>query len=399
MLICAYGPRLALDAAILASGMPVIDGPAAVAPPEGTYGQIGDVNRPARRSGVRPGMDIGTALEACPSLLLLPEDPARMTAAWEDILTSLEGIGAAIESDRPGEAFFRAEPLAAMYGGDQAILRKVFLAVNGRALVGAGPTRLAAMTSVSPTVQGLRVITPADLEGHLEDLPVELLRGRISGAVESRMFETLERLGVRTLGRLKCLPPESMADRFGEPGLEALRVASGIEDPLHPRRPRSAVEVSLDLESVDGGDRLPAALDLICGMLASRLERKGLLARCLKLEVSLEAGGSLVRELVPRIPTRSSAIISLLVRGAIGTLPSLANVVSLRAPETTPALPGQDDLFGDPANDRRKRITEAARQVGVAVGDDALLRVVETDPASRLPERRVLMVPVTEADL
>ena len=59
-------------------------------------------------------------------------------------------------------------------------------------------------------------------------------------------------------------------------------------------------------------------------------------------------------------------------------------------------LPGRENLFDDPGVGRMKRLAEAARQVGVAVDGQALLRVVETDPESRLPERRVVMVPLVE---
>jgi protein ImuB len=43
--------------------------------------------------------------------------------------------------------------------------------------------------------------------------------------------------------------------------------------------------------------------------------------------------------------------------------------------------------------ERARRVREASRQVRSALGDDALLRPVEIEPGSRLPERRWALVP------
>jgi len=396
MIVCALTPSLGLTAAVLASGLPEPVGPTAVAPSGPGDRAIGEVNTAAGQKGLRTGTDVATALEICPSLVLLPPDPIGMEAAWETVLTSLEGIGAEVEAPKAGEAFFDLEPLIRMYGGQAEALDEVFLAVGGRALIGAGPTRLAAVTTAAPTVEELEIITVEGVGEHLRDLPVDLLRERIPKGRKSRMFETLGRLGIATLGELKSLSTDAVADRFGEVGLEALRIASGLEGPLRPRRPESEIQVFLELDPLGGGNRLPAAIDLACESIASRLERTGVLARSFELEVYLEAGGSLSRKLAPRVPTRSVATISLLAGGAFAPLPSPAESLAIRTSETTPESPGQPELFTDPTAGRRQRIQEAVRQVRAVTGGQALLRIIETDPGSRLPERRVLMVPLTE---
>ena len=47
-----------------------------------------------------------------------------------------------------------------------------------------------------------------------------------------------------------------------------------------------------------------------------------------------------------------------------------------------------------PAEERRTRAGEAVRQVRAAQGDGAMLRVVEIEPWSRLPERRWALTPL-----
>ena len=50
----------------------------------------------------------------------------------------------------------------------------------------------------------------------------------------------------------------------------------------------------------------------------------------------------------------------------------------------------------DDSHERRKRLREALRQTRAAAGPESLLRVLEVDPGSRIPERRVVLTPFPE---
>ncbi|MFZ9669730.1 MAG: hypothetical protein ACO3CR_07770 [Solirubrobacterales bacterium] len=394
MVICACDPSLGLRAAVQASGLPDPRGPAAVAPLEKGAPAIGGVNPPAERAGVRSGMDVGTALEICPRLELFPPDPAGMVGVWDLVICALEGIGAEVEVERPGKAFFDPTPILGIHGGLDGLVRESFRAVRGRAMLGIGPSRLAAMNALAPCPETLEPVSAEALGSHLDQLPIRRLQEHLGESPGADLFGTLDRLGISTLGGFRGLETAAVADRFGQFGLEALRIAQGVEPPLVPRSAQSGIEIHLDLESIGGGERLPVALDLACRMISSRLGEADLFARNLSVAVVLDSGGSLFREFVPRAPTRSARTFSLLTRDAFGPLHSPVLSLTLGAPRTTGDGPRQEDLFGDPSANRRKRLAEAAKQVGVAVGEGTLMRVVEADPDSRLPERRVVMVPL-----
>jgi hypothetical protein len=66
---------------------------------------------------------------------------------------------------------------------------------------------------------------------------------------------------------------------------------------------------------------------------------------------------------------------------AISFGPPAADQLSFRAP---------DEI------ERRKRLGEALRQTRAAAGPDSLLRVLDMDPDSRIPERRVILTPFPE---
>ena len=49
-----------------------------------------------------------------------------------------------------------------------------------------------------------------------------------------------------------------------------------------------------------------------------------------------------------------------------------------------------------PDEQRRRKIAEAVRQARAAGGSEAVLRVLEVDPTSRVPERREVLMPFPE---
>ena len=91
--------------------------PVALAPEAGREQVVGEVSASAEAFGVTPGMRVGEALARCPELRLAPPDPEGVRALWREVLDRLEGIGAAVESDHAGSAFFEADGLHGIHGG------------------------------------------------------------------------------------------------------------------------------------------------------------------------------------------------------------------------------------------------------------------------------------------
>src|SRR3954464_5462611 len=92
-------------------------GPAALAPEPGREQRVGEVSASAEGFGGHKGMRLGEALARCPSLALIPPDPVGVADAWEKVIARLESVGAAVESEAPGLAFFDAASLARLHGG------------------------------------------------------------------------------------------------------------------------------------------------------------------------------------------------------------------------------------------------------------------------------------------
>src|SRR5215207_6763499 len=154
--------------------------PLALAPEPGAAQLIGEVSPPGEAVGVRVGMGLGEALSRCPELALVAADPERAERAWEQALRRLEEIGAEVEAERAGEAFFELEGLRALWGGSDGVLARARRELGGSARLAAAPGRFCAYAAAR-TARGERwPIVPAGAAGRfLSPLPVSLLHGRL----------------------------------------------------------------------------------------------------------------------------------------------------------------------------------------------------------------------------
>lgn len=416
MIACALIPRLSLRSS-LADREELLGKPVALEPEPGGPQVIGETSGAAEAFGLRAGMRLGEALSRCPNLTLVAADPVRAAAVWERSLRRLEGIGAEVEATAPGEAFFATAPLHEMYGpalggrgSVEAVLVKARRALGAPAKLGAGPNRLCAREAASR----MRARRAAIVVGEgaaarlLSEMPVASLRGLLhrpkangredAGAAmaEANCIDSLERLGVLTLGELAALPAEAISDRFGRIGLRALRLARGGEEPLRPRKPGESVECRLELPEAASGPQLEHALGLLIDRLLAHRARGARTIRRLRLEAKLAAGGGWHVEVAMRSASSSADRLRLALTPRLAELPGPATWLGLSAIELGPPAGEQRSLEASPAEERRGRIVEAVRQARAAAGRDALLRVVEVDHRSRVPERRTMLAPFLE---
>src|SRR5205823_2141827 len=130
--------------------------PIALAPEAGGPQIVGEVSAAAEAFGVQAGMRLGEALARCPGLRLVPPDPDGVRSLWSTLLDRLEGIGASVESDRAGQAFFEAGGLTGIHGGNlEGVLASTQHALTNRdnsktgrsARLGVAPSRFSAYTA------------------------------------------------------------------------------------------------------------------------------------------------------------------------------------------------------------------------------------------------------------
>ena len=370
--------------------------PVALAPEAGREQVVGEVSAAAEAFGVTPGMRVGEALARCPELRLAPPDPEGVRALWGEVLDRLESIGAAVESDRAGCVFFEADGLHGIHGGHLDGVLAATRRVLGRGIrLGAGPSRFAAYAAARRArPRRAEIVSKGSVRAWLAPLPVAFLRVRPELAA---MAETLERLGVRTLGELGALPAPAVAERFGHPGLLALDLSRGRDTPLDPRRPFEPVIERLDLPEAASGQQLERALELLIARVLTRRERRGRSLRGLAVSARFVAGGTWRTSVTLRHASADPARIRLVLAQKLAELPAPSESLALEVEAFGPPAHDQGGLLDEAEAVRRARLDEAVRQARQAAGADAALRVLDLDPDSRIPERRAVLAPFPDA--
>jgi protein ImuB len=419
MVVCVLYPRFELLAALGDRGA-LLSEPAALAPEAGREQLVGEVSAPAEAFGVVGGMRLGEAMSRCPALRLVPPDPEGVRSLWNTVLDRLERIGAAIESDRAGAAFFESDGLHGIHGGDLAgVLAAARRVLGAGARFGAAPSRfaahaaalqarprrrargrssgggLAAGPSAGPTAPpGAVLVSEAAVRDFLAPLSVSLMRTRLE---LQALPEVLERLGIRTLGEVAALPSRAVAERFGHPGLLALDLAQGCDTPLEPRRPLEPVMERLELPEAASGQQLERALELLVARVLARGERRGRALRALAVSARFVAGGTWRMAVTLRRASADPGRIRLALAPKLAELPAPAESLALEVEAFGPPAHDQGRLLDEAAEVRRARLGEAVRQARQAAGADAALRVLDVDPDSRIPERRAVLSPFPDA--
>jgi protein ImuB len=400
MIGCVLIPRFSLLAAV-GDRERLLRQPAALAPEPGGVQVLGEASGRAEAHGVRAGMPLGEALARCPHLVLVPPDPERASGLWEQALRELEAIGAAVESECPGEAFFGVDGLRGLHGGVRETLREARRAVAMPARVAAGPSRFVAYAAAVEARSGRRgsrreLMIGADrAPDFLSPLPVSLLGARLDprGTRGHELVAVLERLGVKTLGMLADLPEDAVADRFGRLGLRARRMSRGGDEPLRPRDPRVALIATVELLEATAGPQLERALSFLVDRLLADPARRGRTVRALRLAARLAGGGGWQRELALRRPSASAELLRVALAPRLLELPGPASSMALEVIALGPPTGEQLELARREGELRRARLGEAVRQVRAAAGPGAVLRVLDVDPESRVPERRAFLAP------
>jgi protein ImuB len=340
-------------------------------------------------------MEIACALVPEPLLRAAAEERRLpVEDVWEEELRRLEAqVGAGVECGRAGEAFFAVDGLLGIHGGERAgVLAAARRAMRLQVRIGVAPTRFAAFAAAG---DGELVVPESRLREYLSHIPVPALISRLglTPREAERLGETMRRLGIGTLGALASLTFAQVADRFGPASLAAHRIARGEEDPPRPRRPHEELAAEIELPEGTAGDRLDHALALLVDRLLAAPRRRGRTLLSLRLGAVLAEGGSWSAEQGLGRPTASARVLRTVLAPRLEALPAPAVTLRLRALALGPPATEQMELSIRGQEARRRRLSAAVREVRAAQGAEALLKVLQVNPASRVPERRAILTP------
>ncbi|MDO5081182.1 DNA polymerase Y family protein [Buchananella hordeovulneris] len=279
--LCAWVPNWPL-AALLVGAPELAAAPVALT----VRNRIRAATPAAAHRGVQPGMTVRTAHELCPELAVHRDDPARQTRVFEQVLRDLDEVVAAVHVVRPGLVLVPARGPARWAGGREQLAEKLGAAVaegSGQEVqVGGGCGTLTAILAA----QAQRFIPAGQEQQFLAPWPLRAAGRALPGHDLTALQQTLDQLGIRTLGQLAQLPAAQVADRFGQLGQLLHRLASGNEvTPTRPAdRPRDfAVTRELDPPVHRADVAAFVAKSLVAQFLAGLAERG---QACASLEIA-----------------------------------------------------------------------------------------------------------------
>lgn len=391
MIVCVLLPDLALHCALARARCPR-DAVAVLGPAPGTPQVVSIPTASARAQGIRPGLRVGEALARCPHLQIVPPDEAAVADTHEQLLQRLEGLGAAVEPGaQAGTALFTADGLYRLYGGMGGVMSRVraVLPVGLEGRVGAAPARFAATQAAEAASSAQpRVVHDDALASFMAPLPVDRL------SLPPRTVASLRDLGITTVGGLAALSHAHALEHLGFSEIAAWRCARGQDRaPVQPRRPAQTLQARIDFPDPVGAlPTLQSALRLLLNDLAAQARARGRGLCTVTIRARTEGDGSWSHTITLREAHADPD------RLAVGCLPLMERVC---APVTELVVSG--DASGEAsqqlsvlrigAHERAHRMHRAAGQVRVRMGEQALMRAVEMEPWSLLPEHRWALVP------
>jgi protein ImuB len=171
------------------------------------------------------------------------DDTAR---AFEPVVAVVEEFCPRVEVLHPGVCAIGARGPARYFGGEEVLARKIIETAAGRGFtcqVGVADGLFAALLAARAARQaGPAVVAPGGTPAFLAPFPVSSLEN-------PELADLLPRLGIRTLGEFAALSATEAANRFGNPGTLAHRLARGLDPrPLAPRPPSVDLSVSVEFD-------------------------------------------------------------------------------------------------------------------------------------------------------
>ncbi|NOX74518.1 MAG: DNA polymerase Y family protein [Alphaproteobacteria bacterium] len=250
-------------------------------------------------------------------------------------------------------------------------------------------TRGGAAPHLSMNTSAPAIAEPGKIRQALAPLPIAALRLPAAAATN------LNRLGIRRIDELTCLPRAALARRFGRDVVRRLDQALGVEpEPITPARPENIFATRLTLPDPIGLESdIMAAIDRLLPPLCERLKRAGKGARRIRLGLLRSDHTSQHIEAGLARPSHSpDQIRPLIALKLIEVDPGFGiDVIRIEAATVEPLHPTQHSGHAEASTAGASRLKDGAQmdnlitRLGGRIGLEAITRLHPAD--SHIPEK------------
>ena len=359
---------------------------------------IVSANTAARALGVKPGLKRATALALAPRLTLGQASAARdaqaLTAVAHAALAFTPGVviqsASAAVAAPPHTVMLEVQGSLRYFGGLKSLVQRLHavLAPLGHTL----------HTSSAPTALGAALLARVHRDLHCADLAV--MQAALDAApvwlLGPGREQALQGMGLRTLGRLRCLPRSGLARRFGPALLSELdRVYGDLPDPLEPITLPPSFESRLELFArADTTEQVLFGAGLLLARLVLWLSAQHAFVRRFSLVMqheprwrsSTQTPSATQLDVALAEPSRDPAHLLVLLRERLAQteLPAPTLELRLQADDIARRPPPNNELFPT-ARSENEGLTRLIERLQARLGPEQVQRL--TPVADHRPER------------
>lgn len=352
--------------------------------------RVAAVTPEAVRYGVDPGLSLREAIGFCPALVVIEPRPVLYERAFDEMIARLQDVSPVVERGPLGVAYVDLTGLDRLHGEGlaEAMLRCAPAVLEPRAGIAGGKFSAFVAAAIAGAGEA-RTVVAQETRDFLAPHPVDLL------PLEPETLRRARMLSITTLGGYAALPRHAAQAQFGAMGASAWELANGrdarpVMPEPHIERITEAMEFAPPLTVREA---ILVALEpmLVRALRAPRARHR--FVRGVGVLAVTERGRVWSRTQTLKEPTGDRDRLWRVLRTLIefAELPGPVAELRLELSGLTREGGRQTQLFRERAR-RREELEETLRQLKARYGHCPVGRVVEVEPWSRVPERRMALV-------
>ncbi|XID93685.1 DNA polymerase IV [Paenibacillaceae bacterium WGS1546] len=262
----------------------------------------------ARAQGVRTGMTVRQAMNACPDLVLISPDfdlYRKYSRGFMRIAGNFTPLVEAVSIDECYLDITGSSQFGTAVEIAEQIAKRVKEELALPCSIGIAPNKLLAkMASDMRKPNAITILRRRDMPKLLWDKPCQTLFG-----IGSRTADKLLKLNIRTIGELAAAEEKTLTDRFGVYGTWMKRAANGIDDapvePLH-EAPKSIGHTTTLPADLTERDQYRRVLLNLADQTTRRLRHQRMVGTTVQITIRDPDMRTITRSLTLPVPTDSA---------------------------------------------------------------------------------------------
>lgn len=263
----------------------------------GTRGVVSTASYEARKFGIRSAMSSVEARRRCPQAVFLPPDHKKYSKVSQEIMHIFADFSPLVEPLSLDEAFLDVTGMEGLYSDPADIAIKIKERIKAEleltASAGVAPNKfLAKLASDMKKPDGLMVIRPDQVAEILANIPATRLWG-----VGQATAQTLQKLGLTTIGQVAEADPEVLHKHCGQLGYVLHQLANGQDErPVEGEwQPKSIGKETTFAEDLYNPEELRTELWALVEKVGWRLRRQNVSGRTITIKIRFTSFRTITR--------------------------------------------------------------------------------------------------------